>query len=60
MRVPSVMGDRIRNEALDEGISITDYVLRILAQELDMPECMPAPPAPGTQLPLPIDRRMTA
>ena len=60
MRVPRVLGDRIRRESIDEGISITDYITRILARELDMPECMPPPPKPNVQLPLPIDRRMSA
>jgi len=59
VRVMRPMGDQVRQNADDLGVSITDYVTAILARELNMPEHAPPVPA-ADQLALPIDRRMTA
>jgi hypothetical protein len=59
VRVPRAIGDRVRSNAEDLGISIVDYVTTILARDLAMPEH--APTISGdAQLALPLDRRLSA
>jgi hypothetical protein len=53
------VGDRIRQNAAELGITYNDYVTGILARAVGMPEYAP-PPATGSQLDLPLDERMTA
>jgi hypothetical protein len=59
VRVMRPMGDTIRRNANECGISINDYVTAILARELEMPEYVPVVPA-DDQFALPMNQRMTA
>jgi len=45
------VGDAIRQNAEDLGMTYGDYIASILARELGMPEYAPVPPHPNAEEP---------
>lgn len=55
IRPDALVGHEVRSRADQAGMTISDYVWTLLAQEVDMPERAPATPAARSDQQLPLD-----